>query len=66
MRYHFRLVPALALAIAAALAFPALGDDAGWTSLFDGKTLAGWSVHGGFASYCSGDLIIPMAVTIPR
>lgn len=51
MRYHFRLVPALALAIVAALALPALGDDAGWTSLFDGKTLDGWSVHGGFASY---------------
>jgi 3-keto-disaccharide hydrolase len=25
--------------------------EAGWTSLFDGKTLDGWSVHGGFASY---------------
>ncbi len=51
MRYHFRLVPALALAIVAALALPALGDDARWTSLFDGQTLDGWSVHGGFASY---------------
>ena len=51
MRYHFRLIPALALAIVAALTFPALGDDAGWFSLFDGKTLDGWSVHGGFASY---------------
>ncbi len=55
MRYHFRLMPALSLAIVAALAFPALGDDAGWTALFDGKTLDGWSVHGGFASYKAED-----------
>jgi hypothetical protein len=35
----------------AALAIPALGDEKGWVSLFDGKTLDGWAVHGGFASY---------------
>src|SRR5271165_5504483 len=55
MRCHFRLMPVLALAAVAALAFPAIGDDAGWTSLFDGKTLDGWSVHGGFASYKAED-----------
>ena len=38
-----------------ALSLPVLGDDAGWTSLFDGKTLDGWSVHGGFASYKAED-----------
>ena len=26
-------------------------DDQGWVSLFDGKTLDGWTVDGGFASY---------------
>jgi hypothetical protein len=26
-------------------------EDGGWVSLFDGKTLTGWSVHSGFAKY---------------
>jgi len=26
-------------------------DDTGWVSLFDGKTLDGWQVRGGFAAY---------------
>jgi hypothetical protein len=26
-------------------------DDAGWTHLFDGKSLDGWKVNGGFATY---------------
>jgi Domain of Unknown Function (DUF1080) len=51
MRYHLLLIPPLALAIVAAVAFPAPVDDTDWVSLFDGKTLDGWSVHGGFASY---------------
>lgn len=28
-----------------------LADEPGWVSLFDGKTLDGWKVNGGFASY---------------
>ncbi len=51
MRHHFGLIPALVVAIATAFSFPALGDDSGWTPLFDGKSLDGWSVHGGFATY---------------
>ena len=27
------------------------GQEGNWTSLFDGNTLAGWSVHSGFATY---------------
>ena len=41
---------ALSLMLAPGVAMPA--DDAGgWVSLFDGKTLDGWEVHGGFATY---------------
>jgi hypothetical protein len=38
----------------------ALGDDdaAGWASLFDGKSLDGWTVRGGFASYKVEDGVI--------
>ena len=30
-------------------------EEAGWVSLFDGKTLDGWSVHSGFAKYTAED-----------
>ncbi len=33
------------------LASPAFSQGGGWTDLFDGKTLNGWSVHSGFAKY---------------
>jgi Domain of Unknown Function (DUF1080) len=38
----------LAVALAQGIAG---GDDEGWTPLFDGKTLDGWKVNGGTASY---------------
>jgi hypothetical protein len=42
------------------LALPSLGqsacaDDEGWTPLFDGKTLDGWKVNGGRATYAVED-----------
>jgi hypothetical protein len=30
-------------------------QESGWVSLFDGKTLQGWSVHSGFAKYAAQD-----------
>jgi hypothetical protein len=30
-------------------------EEGGWVSLFDGKTLSGWSVHSGFAKYTAED-----------
>ena len=30
-------------------------EEGGWVSLFDGKTLKGWSVHSGFAKYTPED-----------
>jgi hypothetical protein len=35
-----------------------LADDQGWTSLFDGKTLDGWTVNGGRATYRVEDAAI--------
>ncbi len=32
--------------------------DEGWTPLFDGKTLDGWKVNGGFARYAGEDWTI--------
>jgi hypothetical protein len=38
-------------------------QDGGWFSLFDGKTLKGWSVHSGFAKYTAeGGTIVGTAV----
>jgi hypothetical protein len=37
--------------IASSLGSITLADEEGWVSLFDGKTLDGWKVRGGFASY---------------
>lgn len=44
-----RLVPVFALALA--VAGPGRADEPGWVALFDGKTLDGWKVNGGFAKY---------------
>jgi hypothetical protein len=41
---------ALALAMAMATAAPARAEEPKWTSLFDGKTLSGWTVGGNPAS----------------
>lgn len=45
----FTLVIALALATTSGTA--AFADDPDWTPLFDGKTLDGWKVNGGHATY---------------
>ncbi len=44
-----------ALAVVMAVAGSAATQDSGWISLFDGKTLNGWSVHSGFAKYTVED-----------
>ncbi len=38
--------------------FPARGQEKGWTELFNGKNLDGWSVHSGFAKYRVEDGVI--------
>ena len=52
MRCHPRLIPAPSLTLVATLFGAALAaDEEGWEPLFDGKTLDGWTVRGGFAQY---------------
>ena len=52
MRRHPRLILALSLSLVATLYGAARAvDEKGWESLFDGKTLGGWTVRGGFAEY---------------
>ena len=46
-----RLVPLLALAVVFSAGATVLAADEGWTPLFDGKTLDGWKVNGGVATY---------------
>jgi Domain of Unknown Function (DUF1080) len=45
------LTTTLMLAVYCIACLTALADDSGWVSLFDGKTLDGWRVNGGTASY---------------
>jgi acetyl esterase/lipase len=45
------LIPVLAFALATTSGGTGLADDGGWTTLFDGKSLDGWKVNGGTASY---------------
>ena len=45
------LIPVMALALIAAWGGDGRADDPGWVSLFDGKSLDGWKVNGGFAAY---------------
>jgi hypothetical protein len=53
---------ACAAAVTAGVGFAAT-QDSGWVSLFDGKTLSGWSVHSGFAKYAAEDgMIVGTAV----
>ncbi|HEU5115954.1 MAG TPA: DUF1080 domain-containing protein, partial [Isosphaeraceae bacterium] len=56
MSKRLRFVPFLALVLTS----PAFGegpnqDAQGWISLFDGKTLDGWKVNGGHATYSAED-----------
>ncbi len=52
MQRHALRISSFALALVASLCVPAMaGDDEGWISLFDGKTLDGWAVQGGSATY---------------
>jgi hypothetical protein len=55
MRFQIKVHLVLVVSVLAALAVPALGDDAGWVSLFDGKSLEGWTVRGGKATYKADD-----------
>lgn len=51
------------MAVATVGAGWAATQDGGWVSLFDGKTLNGWSVHSGFAQYAAQDgMIVGTAV----
>ncbi len=48
---------------AALVGFAGAQEANGWVSLFDGKTLNGWSVHSGFAKYAAEDgMIVGTAV----
>jgi hypothetical protein len=58
VRHDCKRTAGFALALAALFSLSAAADDAGWTALFDGKTLDGWSVQGGFASYKVEDGVI--------
>jgi len=51
MYWRLRTVLAAVLGILSFLGSIALADEEGWVPLFDGKTLDGWKVRGGFASY---------------
>lgn len=47
MKTNFLIAAVASLIVSAS----ALADDSGWRSLFDGKTLDGWTVRGGTATY---------------
>ncbi len=51
MRTRPLTIPVLTLAVLVALTQAGRADDGGWTPLFDGKSLDGWKVNGGTASY---------------
>jgi len=60
MRTFLSCIPRTSLLAAAIAAFAfgaagAAGEPAKWTSLFDGKTLDGWTVRGGYATYKAED-----------
>ncbi len=44
---------AAGVAVSMAVVGWAANQEGGWVSLFDGKTLKGWSVHSGFAKYAA-------------
>jgi Domain of Unknown Function (DUF1080) len=51
-------ITVLTLALALIPGVNGLADDSGWVTLFDGKTLDGWKVNGGTASYKVEDGVI--------
>jgi Domain of Unknown Function (DUF1080) len=51
-------ITVLTLALALIPGVNGLADDSGWVTLFDGKTLDGWKVNGGTASYTVEDGVI--------
>ena len=52
MRRELSLILALSFALVSGRYETVMAaDDKGWESLFDGKTLSGWTVRGGFADY---------------
>jgi len=58
-----RMCLVVCVAVGTAVVGWAAAQEGGWVSLFDGKTLNGWSVHSGFAKYAAQDgMIVGMAV----
>ncbi len=55
MTRHALTILTLTLAVVVPLGESGLAADEGWTALFDGKTLDGWTVHGGTARYSVED-----------
>lgn len=54
---------AVGMALSMAVGGWAANREGGWVSLFDGKTLKGWSVHSGFAKYAAEEgMIVGTAV----
>jgi hypothetical protein len=51
MQAQLRCISSLSLATILWLCIPALGGDEDWISLFNGKSLDGWTVQGGSATY---------------
>ena len=51
MRLLKMKISTLSLAVLAGLSMTAFADEKDGTPLFDGKSLDGWAVHGGFATY---------------
>jgi hypothetical protein len=51
MRTRPLQLPALSLALALSMGVPGLAADEAWLPFFDGKTLDGWKVRGGVATY---------------
>jgi hypothetical protein len=51
MKRRSLLIPIMALAAVVSRGGASLADDRGWVPLFDGKSLDGWKVNGGSATY---------------
>jgi len=58
MRQNSTLTTALSLTFILAIGAYANADDGKWVSLFDGKTIEGWTKQGGYATYEAKDGMI--------